>query len=294
MGLSVGVGTRVEYCVPGIGVPGIGVPGIGVPGIGVLCPRNWSTPELEYCVPGIAEGFKVVGGEKWCRKRVRRPSAVANAYCKERKLCNQASVGYRQLAESDDSTSVAFVALLTIMSAITIAALLLWVIPAASLNGVGFFIGTFGVVVTLGGFGITIWQVSETRSASQEATRAVGNLRSDVKSLDVISEIHVVTSALSQALQALKSNDWEAASVIYEKIRNGLNKIVAISSNSGIGLDETRAKDFISHLIAAATELDTVVQDAQIDTSDMRTQLRLITDFAVSLETQVRDKIGDH
>lgn len=202
-------------------------------------------------------------------------------------------MGYRSEPEIQSGQSVITLASVVILLGLVLSAILGVALKAAAREPVNFFVGTFGLVLSIGGFGLTLWQLSLTQTAAQSASGAVEKLRKDVKALDIISEIHVVTTNVATAIGFLRARNWPDASASYEKIRLSLNKITVLQSRLGAAFDDGIAKDFLSHLIATAGALELLADQDDIDTSDMRAKLRELNDYTVAIEAHIRDEIGE-
>lgn len=202
-------------------------------------------------------------------------------------------MGYRSQPEIGGSSPARLLGGVLLLG-LAIAVALLFMVSSGGQKVIDFAGGIMGLVLGIGGFAITLWQLSETRSAAEQASTAVERLRKDVRSLDIISELHVVTNGAAAAIDRLKEHNWDQASETYERIRVALNKVTVFHSRLDVPFDEAVAKDFLSHLIAAAGELESLPDGNEIDTTEMRARLRQLNDFAVAVEASIRDRIGEH
>lgn len=182
-------------------------------------------------------------------------------------------MGYRTAA-SDKTTGPVMPLAAILATGLILALSLVYVLDDESEKIVDFAGSFIGLILGIGGFGITLWQLAQTRTAAEQASGAVERLRGDIKSLDVISEIHAITNGSANAIALLKSENWSQASEAYEKIRVSLNKITVSHSRLNTAIDEGTAKDFLSHLIGAAGELESLPVGTTLDTAEMRTKLR--------------------
>jgi ATP:corrinoid adenosyltransferase len=75
-------------------------------------------------------------------------------------------------------------------------------------GGIGLLVGIFGIALTLIAFGITIWQLIQTRSASEQVRIAVNALKSRVIAFDVVTELAKATAALKESQRHVANSNW--------------------------------------------------------------------------------------
>lgn len=93
---------------------------------------------------------------------------------------------------------------------------------AALVGGLGFWIGFIGLVLSVGGFWITIYQVRKTRSAADAAKAEAARIEASFNRYSVINDAARASAALSTARDFLRIGLWEQVSNYYEIVRGGL------------------------------------------------------------------------
>jgi len=89
------------------------------------------------------------------------------------------------------------------------------------LNGMGDWASVLGVLIALGGFGITIWNVRRTKTAAERAEQMVGRIREDVVRIDTVSDCSTAISLMEQIRGHLRDGKIER---LPDKV-SGLRKI---------------------------------------------------------------------
>lgn len=184
---------------------------------------------------------------------------------------------------------------------VTLAALAALLLGVSLLHGalsesgrqaVAFIFGNWGVLVTVIGLAIAIWQLQQSKSATEAAAAAVQRLRSDVGMLDIIAELGTCKQEIGNAIDKLNDGSWKNACAHLQPVRSTLNRIIAVP-NKYPEVDPEAFKNHISYLIASETALEPIINDP-FDSTEMRSNLRQIADSLDQLETVLREKFGDH
>ena len=162
-------------------------------------------------------------------------------------------------------------------------------IEAASL---GFHLTLWGLAVSIIGFSFTIWQLTITRTATAAVSSAIRRLRTDIGSLDIVTELRTATSAAEEAQSHILAQRWPQALLSYNKVRHCLYKAVAIET-SLTEADVETAKDFIAHALGACAALEGTGEDSSdIDSAGLTTKLKELEGFLISLEYKIKDAFG--
>jgi hypothetical protein len=82
--------------------------------------------------------------------------------------------------------------------------------PEATLyvQGWGFWLAILGTLLTIAGFGITIWQIRRSLSVAEATQREIGRIRQMVRAYDANHEVARALAALKGARKGLKTSDW--------------------------------------------------------------------------------------
>lgn len=75
-------------------------------------------------------------------------------------------------------------------------------------GGIGLIVGLVGILLTVVAFGITIWQLIQTRSASDQVKQAVEALKTRVTTYDVVTELAKATAALKESQRHVANSSW--------------------------------------------------------------------------------------
>lgn len=89
-------------------------------------------------------------------------------------------------------------------------------------NHLGDIAGVMGFFITLGGFGITIYNLSKTRKASEIATKAVDNIRKDLKKVDTISQLSSILTEMDEIKRLHREKIYPQLLEKYSKLRSSL------------------------------------------------------------------------
>lgn len=155
----------------------------------------------------------------------------------------------------------------------------------------GFALSVAGLLFSVVGFGLTLWQLNRTNSATEAVGKAIVRLRRDLGSLDVLTELRSAAEAAGEAQAHLSNQRWASALLSYNKIRHCLYKALAVDGALN-AVDSETAKDFIAHALGACSELEMAADNPIGDVSNMSGKLRELEGFLVTSEYRTKDSFG--
>jgi hypothetical protein len=164
-----------------------------------------------------------------------------------------------------------------------------------SFGGFGFFFTTWGVAISLAGFGFTWFQLAKTRRTAAEVTRALGRVKNDYSYFDVVTEGRSAQAAANEAQVHINGDKWELALAAYSRIRGSLAKMLAVR-NGLTPENHERAQDFLADAMTASQTLEGCVGvDAPaIDKGLLTGRLRELETFLIDVEFGTKDAFGGH
>lgn len=89
-------------------------------------------------------------------------------------------------------------------------------------NHLGDFVSIVGFVITLIGFGVTIYNLRKTRTASELATIAVTNIRKDLKKVDTVAHLSSILTEMEEIKRLHRTENNEQLPEKYSKLRASL------------------------------------------------------------------------
>jgi hypothetical protein len=168
--------------------------------------------------------------------------------------------------------------------------LLAVLLPQSAVNVVSFIFGGAGLVVSVLGFGFTIWQLRRTQKATGAATEALDKARREFSSLDVLAELHAAKSNAEGTREHLLGKRWIAAAAGYDRVRDRLMRIIAAPEQ--LSSDESdEAKDFIAHTLGASGDLEQLKDGEDFDASSLRGRLKELENFTLRIEYRIKDAL---
>lgn len=157
----------------------------------------------------------------------------------------------------------------------------------------GFRLTFWGLVVSVAGFIFTIWQLLRTQTAAAAGAEAVGRLRRDFSSLDVIVEIRSAGEAVRETQAKIGEESWQSALAGYNKIRICVDK--SLAAQTGLAPDDVEAlKEYQAHFLGVCDALDSKIRGdtLQLKTALMTSKLRTFEGFLTQLEYRIRNRFG--
>ncbi|WP_156389216.1 hypothetical protein [Brevundimonas sp. Root1423] len=139
----------------------------------------------------------------------------------------------------------------------------------------GFFIGLWGLVISVAGFFITWWQLVKTQSAASAAANAIVRLKKEFGSFDVVTELRTAKAAAEDAEAHVGASRWADASSAYSRARASLTKMVSVKD--GLASEQADiARDFITTCVDGYHATQKLLADANADVSLDLLKSRLI------------------
>jgi hypothetical protein len=89
----------------------------------------------------------------------------------------------------------------------------------------GDWLSVLGLVVTLIGFAITIFNVVRSRTAAEEAERAVAKVREDILRIDTVAEFSAAIAAMDEIKRLQREGAWSVLPDRYADLRKSLISI---------------------------------------------------------------------
>jgi hypothetical protein len=186
---------------------------------------------------------------------------------------------------------IAAVALSAVALTILTAAFTLWLggmkPPESSVGYIsagGAVISVVGLLVSLGGFSLTIQQITQAKSAIEAASHEAERIRLSLKTYDATQDATRAEYALKQAKQYFDQNQYEAAGKSYAKCSSALamikKNVDGLPDELAEGIDQ--ADTYIENLCMKIDKGITSIDVKQ--KAEMRTHDRLIRSIQTHLQ----------
>jgi len=105
----------------------------------------------------------------------------------------------------------------------------------ALLAGIGYWLGIFGLLLTLVGFVITVWQISKVKGAAAAVRDELERVEISMRKYDVAHEISKASYAIIAVKKHIKNSAWIDGAESYYDVRKSL---LALKDDiNGIGDD---------------------------------------------------------
>ncbi|WP_312144200.1 hypothetical protein [Brevundimonas sp.] len=158
-----------------------------------------------------------------------------------------------------------------------------------ALGATGIVLSAWGLILAIGGFGITWWQLHRSRTAAQRVAETVSDMRRDYAAFDVITELRTARAAAEKIQEAVTILNWPEAAIGYRNIRVSLMKM---ASSVGVLNDENIAecKDHVAKVMAAANFLQKSPprpEDAA-PVGEMLEQMGSVDNYLIALEQSLK------
>jgi hypothetical protein len=147
--------------------------------------------------------------------------------------------------------------------------------------GWGYWFGLLGLVVSIVGFGFTIYQLMLTRSAAQAAVIASEQAKKRVASYDMIFELSRASSALEATHGHIRRGDWPEVLQGYSEARLALVRISQFPS--ALSDDSKRQVGLVSEQIERSCRRVGVNMTKGADQSELVRALQANTDYQVAV-----------
>jgi hypothetical protein len=137
----------------------------------------------------------------------------------------------------------------------------------------GLILSAVGLLVSLGGFWVTIAQLRRTKRATEAVEGEVRLLKNRMATFDYASECVRAAKSLEHAIQLLRSKNWEDAAIRLLEGQGILNRIAM--SQEGSSESRDLARDTSEQLLIAVRELEDAFDKAiDFDPRDLTFSLR--------------------
>lgn len=154
-----------------------------------------------------------------------------------------------------------------------------------AIGAYGFFIGLWGLAVSVAGFAVTWAQLVKTQSAASAAEYAVGRLKREFGSFDVVTELRTAKAAAEEAESHVRASRWVDASSAYSRARASLTKMVSVKD--GLAVEQCDvARDFITTCVDGyhATQRLASDPDADVSLDILKSRLTDLDTFLIEVE----------
>ena len=158
-----------------------------------------------------------------------------------------------------------------------------------SVGAYGFFVGLWGLVISVAGFAVTWAQLVKTQSAASAATNAIGRLKKEFGSFDVVTELRTAKAAAEDAEAHVGASRWVDASSAYSRARASLTKMVSVKD--GLAVEQAdAARDFITTCVDGyhATQKLASEPDANISLDILKSRLIDLDTFLIEVEFSLK------
>lgn len=160
------------------------------------------------------------------------------------------------------------------------------------IGSIGFLFGAWGILLSVGGFGLTWWQLQRTRRAASAVAEAMVGLKREFNSFDVITEVRTARGYAEATQGHVISARWGDALASYNNARASLNKVVAVR---GVLSEQNleRARDYISEALATCSSIERMQRDSSdfVSIDIINDKLRELDGFLIELEYSMKDAI---
>lgn len=120
----------------------------------------------------------------------------------------------------------------------------------------GLVLGVWGILLSLGGFALTIWQLRKTQTATVAATRAVNELKSRLASYDAVVEVQKAIAFVQETQRHIRIPSWESANVSYSGAREAVLRLAEMPSS--LKVDERNSlSSILADIATISDKIDT-------------------------------------
>ena len=151
-----------------------------------------------------------------------------------------------------------------------------------------------GLVITVVGFFITIWNVRKSRTAAQQAREASLKVREDIRKIDTVSDLSSAISIMHEIKRLHRANEW----IILPDRYSTLKKLLISIKVANPDLSETKKKS-IQATIQQMTNIDKQIekvvdgQEADVDVPKLNAIITKQVDRLEEVLIEIRNDIGD-
>lgn len=154
-------------------------------------------------------------------------------------------------------------------------------------------VASFGILLTIAGFGVTIFQLIKTSSSAKAAENAVLKLKRDLASFDVSGQLREGRVLAEQAKTRLLDNNWQYGLSNCERVRTILAGLSSAQRHLADS-DFEMVKDHLAVIQDACQNLESKMTSSgfDLDVTVLNSKLRDIEVFFMNLESGIRDRAG--
>lgn len=95
---------------------------------------------------------------------------------------------------------------------------------SSTIGGYSFLIGVASLIITILGFAVTLWQLSQAKTKARVVAEAVINLKRTLEHYDSTTQIERAISALENATRLSRTNNWNSTRDQCDRARESLHK----------------------------------------------------------------------
>lgn len=145
------------------------------------------------------------------------------------------------------------------------------------------FLGVVGLIVSLGGFWLTLAQLNRTAKATAAVQEAIVVLRSRINVVDFGSECVRAQETLTHAIRLLTSKAWKEAAISLTAAQSALHKMSLADECSDDG--KKNVQDSAQLILKKVSELETLDDGSvYVGSNDLIMDLRKLKN---SIDTEV-------
>lgn len=151
----------------------------------------------------------------------------------------------------------------------------------------------WGLIVTVGGFAITLFQLSETKTSFEAAKTAVEKWKRQKSNVQIIDDIRESMTLLRNCLE-LVGNDWSNFKKTYDQVR--LLNASVLASRRELHQEEASFLDEMQiHITEVCSQLDDqlAAQNVNVVVAELSTKIRELQNFFVGLDQAIKDRIDE-
>ena len=156
-----------------------------------------------------------------------------------------------------------------------------------------FKIGIWGLLVSIVGFTFTLWQLYRTQSVTVATQAAIGKIKRDFQSLDVIVELSNARNEARSTLEKLIGSEWARCATGYSSCRTSLDKCLAATTDM-YDAEKSELRDFQAKFIFAEKLMNSKSMDnnQEVDSETLADDLTEFSSFVNNLEYSIRSRFG--
>jgi hypothetical protein len=157
----------------------------------------------------------------------------------------------------------------------------------------GDYASVLGVLISILGFGVTVYKVWRSNATALQVKLAVQNLQRDLQRMDVISKMAEASRRLSEIKRLQRENFWSGLPVLYEDLRA---KLIDVRDNAELTDEQT---EILRGVIYQTSIMETSIESAlkhesstKLDSVKYNQVLSKKIDELQAVFNQIRNQIG--